>query len=86
MLTHHKDVDGSAPSNRRRLDVARLTHAIALAAAAIVLGALAVDNRRAVRIGWVFGAGDAPLWVLIISAVIAGSAVGALLTLRTRSR
>jgi uncharacterized integral membrane protein len=44
--------------------------------------ALAIDNRRDVRVHWLIGDGDAPGAVVLLIAAIAGAVVGWLLTHR----
>lgn len=48
--------------------------------------ALGIDNRREVRVGWVFGDGDAQLWLVLVMAVLAGAVIGWLVTHRPRLR
>jgi uncharacterized integral membrane protein len=53
-----------------------------LAVVAIVV--LAIDNRREVKVSWVFGDVDTSLWVVLVLAAAAGAVIGWLLTHRPR--
>lgn len=57
-----------------------------LVAAAVVaaLVLVAVDNRRDVRLGYVVGDANAPVWVALVAAAIAGVIVAWLLRHRPR--
>ena len=50
----------------------------------IVLAALAIDNRKRVRVGWVFGEVHAPLFVVLLVAAIVGALIGWLILSRVR--
>jgi uncharacterized integral membrane protein len=67
-------------------DAAR-TVKLALAVVLVIgIVALALDNRDKTRVGWVFGDGTEPLWVVLVGAAVAGAMIGALVTHRTRHR
>jgi uncharacterized integral membrane protein len=55
---------------------------IAVLIAAVVL--IAVDNRDDVRLGYVTGSAEAPLWLVVVAAGIAGVLVGWLVKHRPR--
>ncbi len=57
-------------------DAARTIRLVIVAAliAAIVL--VALDNRSKVRLGYVVGDADAPIWLAIAAAAVAGSVIG----------
>ena len=55
---------------------------IAVVVLAIVL--VALDNTDDVRIGYVFGDANAPVWIVLVLAAIAGLVVGTLLRFRRR--
>ena len=61
-----------------RHDLARLIRfllALALVVALVLVGA---DNRSKVRVGYVFGHAQTPLWVVVVGAALAGMVVAAL--------
>ena len=47
----------------------RLVIAAAVVVALVVVG---MDNRRDVRVGYAFGDADAPIWIVLVAAAIAG--------------
>jgi uncharacterized integral membrane protein len=47
----------------------RIVVAIAIAAALVLV---ALDNRRDVRVGYVVGDAQAPIWIVLVAAAIAG--------------
>ena len=55
---------------------------IALIVVAIVL--VALDNTDDVRVGYVFGDANGPIWIVLVLAVIAGILIGSLLRFRHR--
>jgi uncharacterized integral membrane protein len=59
-----------------------------LIAAALVVGVIVVarDNRRDARVGYAFGDAEAPIWVVILVAALAGMVVGWLIRHRPRHR
>ncbi len=50
----------------------------------IALAALAIDNRKSVRVGWVFGDVRAPLFVVLLVAAVIGALIGWLILSRVR--
>ena len=71
------------PERRDRAQFVRGVFA-ALLAVAIVL--VALDNRRDVRLGYVFGDAEVPVWVAMVVAALAGVLIGWLLQHRPRHR
>ena len=53
--------------------VARLTLVAAIVAALILV---AVDNREDVRVGYVVGDTEAPIWIVLTLAAVAGVMIG----------
>jgi uncharacterized integral membrane protein len=47
----------------------RIVVALAIAAALVLV---AFDNRRDVRVGYVFGDAQAPVWIVLVAAAVAG--------------
>jgi uncharacterized integral membrane protein len=56
--------------------------------AAIVVGLVlvAMDNRDDVRVGYAVGDAEAPIWIVIIAAAVAGVFIGWLVRHRPRRR
>ena len=79
-MSDHSNVDVTA---RGIGGIVRVT-IVALIIAAVVL--IAVDNREDVRIGYVTGSADAPMWLVLVIAGVAGVIVGWLLRHRPRHR
>jgi uncharacterized integral membrane protein len=61
--------------------VARLILAAVIVAAAVLV---AVDNRRDVRVGYVVGDTEGPIWIVLLAAGVAGMIVGWLIQHRPR--
>ena len=76
---------GGLMQTHRRRDPGRWARVVVAGAVAIGLVAFALDNRREVRVGWVAGDRDGPLWLVIAVSALVGAAVAALLALRSRS-
>lgn len=57
---------------------------VVIAAVAVMIVAVAADNRDDVRLGYVFGDSSAPLWLVIVVAVAVGLVLGWLLRFRRR--
>jgi uncharacterized integral membrane protein len=68
-----------------RHDAWVITRVIVLIAFVVALVVLAFDNRDEVRIGYVFGSVDAPVWVVLLIAMAVGLLIGWLLRFRRRS-
>jgi uncharacterized integral membrane protein len=79
-MSDHSKVDVTA---RGIGGIVRVT-IVALIIAAVIL--IAADNRDDVRIGYVTGSADAPLWLVLVIAGVAGVIVGWLLRHRPRHR
>ncbi len=80
-MADHDEHDHDVEHHRVR-DTGRVLRGFVAGALVAALVALGVDNRREVRVGWVFGDGDAQLWLLLVIAVLAGAAIAWLVTLR----
>ena len=78
----HDKVDDHAGAVHRR-DLARTVRFLLAVAVVVALVLVGLDNRHEVRIGYVIGDAQAPLWVVVVGAALAGMAVAALLR-RTR--
>ncbi len=74
----------SAAVHRR--DAARLIRWLLLAAIAVAIVVVALDNRHDVRVGYVVGSADAPIWVVIAAAAAGGVVMGWLIKHRPHHR
>jgi uncharacterized integral membrane protein len=65
-------------------DVGRVVRLLIIAAIVVVIVLVAVDNRDDVRVGWVIGDSEAPLWIVLVLAAVAGVVIGWLMKHRPR--
>lgn len=79
------DVAEHASAVHRR-DVAKLIRWILIAAIVVVVVLVAMDNRDDVPVGYVIGDVQAPMWIVIVLAAIAGMFIGWLIRHRPRRR
>jgi uncharacterized integral membrane protein len=63
-------------------DAARTAKMVMAAVLVIGIVALALDNRDNTRVGWVFGDGSEPLWIVLVAAAAVGALIGALVAHR----
>ena len=57
---------------------------VLIAVVVIALVLVALDNTDDVRVGYVFGDANAPIWIVLVLAAIGGIIIGALLRFRRR--
>jgi uncharacterized integral membrane protein len=69
-----------------RRDAARLLRWLFIAAVVVAIVVVALDNRNDVRVGYVFGDAEAPIWIVIAVAAFAGVFIGYLIRHRPRRR
>jgi uncharacterized integral membrane protein len=67
-----------------RHDAGRTLRIVIAALVVTALGAVAFDNREEVRVGYVIGDANAPVWLVLIAAGVAGIVVGWLIKHRPR--
>jgi uncharacterized integral membrane protein len=72
-----RDVVENAGAVHRR-DLARLLRFVLALGVVIALVLVGIDNRSKVRIGYVFGHAQAPIWVVLVGAALAGFIIAAL--------
>jgi len=65
-------------------DVGHVIRLIIILAVLAALVAVALDNTDDVRVGWVVGDSNGPLWIVLIAAAIGGIIIGWLLRHRPR--
>ncbi len=59
-----------------RVDSAQIVRWVIVAVIVVAIVALALDNRHDVRLGFVFGDGNAPAWIVVIASGIGGIVIG----------
>ena len=79
----HNDGDEHAAAVHRR-DAAKVIRWLIVAAIVVAIVVVARDNRRDTRVGYAFGDTEAPIWVVILVAGLAGMVVGWLIRHRPR--
>ena len=79
------DIDRHAGAVHRR-DAAQIIRLVLVLAIVAVLVAFALDNREDVRIGYVVGDTEAPVWIVLVAAAICGVVIDWLLRHRPRQR
>jgi len=79
----HNDGDEHAAAVHRR-DAAKIVRWLIVAAILIAIVVVARDNRRDTRVGYAFGDTEAPIWVVILVAGLAGMVIGWLIRHRPR--
>ena len=80
------ETDGQPSEHHRVQDAGRAVRWLISGVLLAALVALAVDNRRDVRVGWVFDEGDAPAWIVLLIAAAVGAIIGWLMAHRPRHR
>lgn len=79
------DVGEHAGAVHRR-DAGRLLRLLFIAAIVAAIVVVALDNRDDVRVGYAFGEAQAPIWIVILLATVAGMVIGWLIRHRPRRR
>ena len=69
-----------------RHDAMQLIRWVLIAAIVVGLILVAMDNRDDVRVGYAVGDAEAPIWIVIIAAAVAGVFIGWLVRHRPRHR
>ena len=84
-MNRHSDVDDRSVTDQAR-DVGRGLRLLVVAALVAAIVVVALDNRDDVRLGYVFGDAEAPVWIALVAAGIVGVMIGWLLEHRSRRR
>ena len=79
------DVGEHAGAVHRR-DAAQLIRWVFIAAIVAAIVVIAMDNSDDVRVGYAFGDAQAPIWIVIVLAALAGLVIGWLVRHRPRHR
>jgi uncharacterized integral membrane protein len=69
-----------------RHDAMQLIRWVVIAAIVVGIVLVAMDNRDDVRVGYAVGDAEAPIWIVIIIAAVAGVFIGWLVRHRPRHR
>ncbi len=75
-MTDNTVVENAGAVHRR--DLARLLRFLFAVAVLIALVLVGFDNRTKVRIGYVVGHAQAPVWVVVVGAALGGIVIAAL--------
>jgi uncharacterized integral membrane protein len=78
------DVEEHAGAVHRH-DVAKIFRWLIVAAIVVAIVVVARDNRADTRVGYAIGDAQAPIWVVILVAGLAGMIIGWLVSHRSRS-
>jgi uncharacterized integral membrane protein len=81
-MNQHSDVDDRSLTTQAR-DVGRGLRLFVVAALVAAIVIVALDNRDDVRLGYVFGDAQAPVWIALVAAGIVGVMIGWLLKHRS---
>ena len=80
------DEVGEHASAVHRRDAGRLVRWLLIAAIVVAILLVAMDNRDDVRVGYAVGDAEAPIWIVIVAAAVAGVFIGWLVRHRPRHR
>ena len=69
-----------------RRDAMQVIRWVFIAAIVVALVLVAMDNQNDVRVGYAIGDAEAPIWIVIIAAAVAGVFIGWLIRHRPRHR
>ena len=81
-----RDVIDQHTTAVHRRDAAQVFRLVVVAAIVVVLVAVAMDNRDDVRLGYVVGDAQAPVWIVIVASALAGMVIGWIIRHRPRRR
>ena len=83
MMRDRDEVDEHAAAVHRR-DVGRIIRWLLIAAILVAIVLVGFDNRNDVRVGYVVGDTEGPIWIVILAAAVAGMLIGWLIRHRPR--
>ncbi|MCU1394973.1 MAG: hypothetical protein JWM34_3401 [Ilumatobacteraceae bacterium] len=76
MSTTHEELDRSDVRAVHRRDAGRIFRFVLAAALIAVLVIVALDNTDKVRVGYAIGDAQAPIWMVLVLAAVAGVIIG----------
>jgi uncharacterized integral membrane protein len=82
-MSQHDDAHDRNGTERAR-DAGRVVRLLVVAALVAAIVIVGFDNRDDVRLGYVFGDAEAPVWIVLVAAGIVGVIIGWLLRHRPR--
>jgi uncharacterized integral membrane protein len=68
--------DSVSESNERSIRARQTFRIVVVVVLVAIVVAFAVDNSQDVEVGWLFGEGDLPLWVVIVGTFVVGGLAG----------
>ena len=77
-------VNGRPGESSTTVDLGRVMRLVIAAVIVACVVLVAVDNRRDVRVGYVVGDTEGPIWIVLLAAGVAGVIVGWLIQHRPR--
>jgi uncharacterized integral membrane protein len=85
-MTYYEDPEFRAdhPHRTTAHDAAVVLRTIVIVAIVVALVLVGLDNTEHVRIGYVVGEQQAPVWIVLIAAALAGALIGWLASHRSR--
>jgi uncharacterized integral membrane protein len=83
-MNDRDDIDHHAGAVHRR-DAAQVVRLVLVAAIIVGLIVVGMDNRDDVRLGYAVGDAQAPIWVVIVVAAVAGMVIAWLIRHRPRN-
>ena len=84
MNDHDDTVDSSTARAVHRRDIGRIVRLVLAIALVVALVAVALDNTDDVRVGYALGDANAPIWMVLAIAAVAGVVISSLLRFRAR--
>jgi uncharacterized integral membrane protein len=84
VTTHSEPRTVESSSSNRSHDAGVIVRFVLIAAIIVAIVLVALDNTDDVRIGYVFGHKNAPVWIVLVAAAVAGVIIGWLLKHRPR--
>jgi uncharacterized integral membrane protein len=68
--------DSVSESNARSIRARQTFRLVVVVVLVAIVVAFAVDNSQDVEVGWLFGEGSLPLWVVIVATFVVGNLAG----------
>jgi uncharacterized integral membrane protein len=84
MNDHDDELDNSTTRAVHRRDLGRIVRLVLAIILVVALVAVALDNTDDVRVGYAVGDANAPVWMVLVIAAVAGILISSLLRFRAR--